>query len=318
LKKHLGRTTVFRASRSVTHLSLQLVLACSLLLLGFALPEFCCSVARAQSPQPNVVMFLADDMGWTDWQRDAVLNPTGSVVYETPNLLRLAQQSVNFQNAYAAAPICSPTRVSILTGKSPARTKLTNFLPGNPNVTANLREPSGWASAMSSAEVTLAESFKGGGYSTAYFGKWHLGPSGQASSNPASPQNGFDLNVGGTHFSSPPLPDGYFAGADGMWAGMPGLNTLGQFPSDKYLGDALADQAVDYISQQVIADQPFFMSFWDYSPHIPIQAPASLVAKYQSKISTLQGMGVDLMGHTNPTYAAMIEKMDESIGRLLD
>src|SRR3954463_3965687 len=101
------------------------------------------SIGRvAQATAPNVVMFLADDMGWTDWQYDATLNPTGSVVYETPNLMRLAQQSVNFTSAYAPAPVCSPTRAAILTGKSPARLQITNILPSSPFPSANLKEPS--------------------------------------------------------------------------------------------------------------------------------------------------------------------------------
>ena len=307
---------MLRASRSVPSLLAQLSLACGLLWLGI-LPNDGSGTACAQ--QPNVVLFLADDMGWTDWQNDAVLNPTGSVVYETPNLLRLAQESVNFRNAYASAPICSPTRTSILTGKAPARHRMTNYLPGLPDqTTPNLKQPPNWQQALPAADVTLAESMKAGGYATAFFGKWHLGPNGTPHANPASAQNGFETNVGGTHFSSPPLPDGYFAGSDGRWAGMPGLDTMGQFPTDKYLTDALSEKAADYIGEKAGAGEPFFMSFWDYAPHIPIQAPAALVSKYQNKIAELQGMGVDLKGHTNPTYAAMIEKMDEGLGRLLD
>src|SRR5215211_20265 len=100
------------------------------------------------TPPPNIVMFLADDMGWTDWQFDASLNPTGSKVYETPNLLQLAQRSVNVTNAYSPSPVCSPTRAAILTGKSPARTRITNFLPGNPNTSATLREPTDWVRTL--------------------------------------------------------------------------------------------------------------------------------------------------------------------------
>src|SRR5262245_61920702 len=97
---------------------------------------------------PNVVLFLADDLGWTDWQYNATLNPTGSKVYETPNLLALAQKSVNFTNAYAPAPICSPSRAGILTGQSPGRLHLTNYSPGIPNTTANLKEPPDWTRTL--------------------------------------------------------------------------------------------------------------------------------------------------------------------------
>src|SRR3954471_14067568 len=101
---------------------------CSLLLIG-AFSGADHDTAAHATPPPNVVMFLADDMGWTDWQKDATLNPTGSVVYETPNLLQLAQRSVNFTSAYAPAPVCSPTRAAILTGKSPTRLQITNIIP---------------------------------------------------------------------------------------------------------------------------------------------------------------------------------------------
>src|SRR4051812_28329829 len=119
--------------------------ALSSLLLGWAQP--CATVALATTP-PNVVMFLADDLGWTDWQYDATVNPTGSKLYETPNLMLLAQRSVNVTNAYAPSPVCSPSRAAILTGKSPARTRITNFVPGNPNTSATLREPSDWVRTL--------------------------------------------------------------------------------------------------------------------------------------------------------------------------
>src|SRR3954471_714286 len=95
----------------------------------------------ARATTPNVVMFLADDMGWTDWQYDATLNPTGSKLYETPNLLALAQRSVQFTNAYAAAPLCSPTRAAILTGQAPARLQITNVFPSPTNTSATLKQP---------------------------------------------------------------------------------------------------------------------------------------------------------------------------------
>src|SRR3954468_869385 len=129
-----GTTSLFMLSRR------QLTSTAALVLLG-AGGFFVVGNPSAFATAPNVVMFLADDMGWTDWQYDATLNPTGSKLYETPNLLRLAQRSVQFTQAYASAPVCSPTRASILTGQSPARTRLTNYLPGTANTTATLREP---------------------------------------------------------------------------------------------------------------------------------------------------------------------------------
>jgi arylsulfatase A-like enzyme len=172
---------------------------------------------------------------------------------------------------------------------------------------SNVKQPTDWTQSLPGIDFTLAESLKEAGYATAHIGKWHLG---------ASPStHGFDSNVGGSSIAGPDAAGGYFAGADGGWTNMPGLGP-GQFPADKYLGDALADAAENFIQQN--ASTPFFLSYWDYLVHIGLEAPADLVTKYQTKINTLQGMGVDLKGHTNATYAAMIEKMDQSLGRLLD
>lgn len=265
-------------------------------------------------PPPNVVMILADDVGWTDWQYDAVLNPTGSVVYETPNLLQLAQQSVIFKNAYAACPVCSPTRGSIITGKTTARTRLTNFVPGNPNTSATLREPFSWPRSVPNnvnIEVTLADSLKAAGYSTGFFGKWHMGVgNGDLGSDPLN--YGFDVNIGGNNYGGPDGAGGYFAGSDGAWAGLPGLDTIGAYPADAYLTDVMDEKKSAYIQQH--ASTPFFLADWNFQAHIPLEAPAALVSKYQTKINTLQSQGVNLKGQTNPYYAAMIEELDKSVG----
>ncbi len=270
-------------------------------------------VALAANP-PNVVMILADDVGWTDWQYDPVLNPTGSLVYETPNLLQLAQQSVIFKNAYAACPVCSPTRGSIITGKTPARTRLTNFVPGNPNTSATLREPTSWPRSVPNnvnIEVTLADSLKAAGYSTGFFGKWHMGVgNGDLGSDPLN--YGFDVNVGGNNYGGPEGAGGYFAGSDGAWAGLPGLDTPGTYPADKYLTDAMDEKMSAYIQQH--AGAPFFLADWNFQAHIPLEAPQALIDKYQTKINTLQSQGVNLKGQTNAAYAAMIEELDKSVG----
>ncbi len=261
--------------------------------------------------KPNVVVFLVDDMGWTDWQRDSQLNPTGSLVYETPNMIRLAQMGVVFSENYASASICSPSRSALVTGKAPARNRITNWITGPNHTTDNLEEPSTWVKNLAPTEVTVADSLKSAGYDTAYIGKWHLGQSGNAAANPNN--FGFDLNIGGTHNGSP--PGGYFAGNDGGW-NAPGLTS--GYNSDDYLTDVLTDHAVDYISQNANQQDPFFAMVSHYAVHTPIQAPQSLVTKYSNKINTLQNNGVDVQGHTNPTFAAMVETMDTSLGRVLD
>ena len=219
--------------------------------------------------------------------------------------------SVNFTNAYASCPVCSPTRTSILTGKTTARTKLTNFLPGNFNTSATLKEPPNWVHTLPGpvSQPNFVNVLKNNGYTTGLNGKWHLGT--------AAPSiYGFDSNVGGSDYGGPAEAGGWFAGPDGRWNNLPGLDTPGQFLPDKYLSDALAEKAGEFIQQH--ASQPFFLFHSDYQTHIPLDAPANLISKYQNKITTLQGQGVDLKGHTNATYAAMVEKMDQSLGAILD
>ncbi len=280
-------------------------------LLLFVLCALATGQARAAS-RPNIVLFLVDDLGWTDWQQDPKFNPTGSVVYETPNLLRLAKSGQVFRSAYAACPVCSPTRAAIMTGKNPARLRLTDWIPG-PNVgTAKLTKPK-WRKNLAATEVTLAEALRAGGYATGFFGKWHLGERGGA----ADPkQNGFDVNIGGGPFGSPTSAGGYFAAADGCWTGLPGLDTPGAYPADKYLSEALTERAGEFIQQST--QQPFFLMLSHYHVHTPLEAPADLEVKYQQKIDRLQSQGIELKDHTNATYAAMVEKMDQSLGALLD
>lgn len=273
------------------------------------------ATASADTPKPNVVLFFVDDMGWADWQRSAQ-NPEGSDVYETPNLLRLARAGVVFDNGYASAAVCSPTRVSLMTGSSAARHRTTDFIgAGSPNVRGVL-PPSDWSQELAADEVTLAEALRGGGYQTGFFGKWHLGSAGTAGANPL--MNGYDTNVGGRDIGNPGPAGGFFAGADGAWATLPGLDTPGSFPSDAYLSDALSDRAADFVSSSVSQGDPFFLTLSHYVVHTPIQAPADLVTKYNNKISGMLGRGEDVGGHDNATYAAMVEKMDQSIGRVLD
>ena len=266
-----------------------------------------CQFARAQ--RPNIILFLVDDMGWADWQHSPDLNPTGSDLYETPAMDRLARHGIVFTNAYAACPVCSPSRAAIMTGKTPARLRLTEWISGGRHETASLKEPPDWVKNLSDSEVTLAEALKDAGYRTAFIGKWHLGQSGNPSADPLN--NGFDINIGGCHSGSP--PGGYFAGSDGGWSA-PNLES--GYPADAYLTDVLTDHAVDYIRNH--KDETFFLMLSHYAVHNPKQAPQAIINKYSAKIQSLQNQGVDLQGHTNATYAAMVETMDTSLGRVLD
>ena len=127
---------------------------------------FSCNKENHQ--KPNIVFILSDDHGWTQ------LGCYGSNYYETPNIDRLAKQGMRFTNAYAACPVCSPTRASILTGKYPARLNLTDFIKGGKTpVGAKLKHPS-WQKYLPLEETTIAEVLKQNGYATAFFGKYHL------------------------------------------------------------------------------------------------------------------------------------------------
>jgi arylsulfatase A-like enzyme len=267
----------------------------------------------ASASQPNVVLFFVDDLGWTDWQHDAALNPTGSPVYETPNMLRLAQSGVVFSQGYSASPVCSSSRASLLTGKTTARTNYTYLAGGNggsSNTSPTLMSPVSTA-ALPASEITLAESLGSlaGGYQTGFIGKWHVG------AGPTS--HGFGYNIAGGN-SGCPCGDGFFAGADGGWSNMPGILPGSGYPADAYLSDVLAGFAENYIQQRAASNNPFFLTFAPYLVHVPLEAPAPLVGKYTSKIANLTSQSIDLHGHDNATYAAMIEKVDEALGRVLD
>ncbi len=264
-------------------------------------------------PQPNIVFFMLDDLGWAD------LVCYGSDFYETPRLDRLAAQGMRFTDAYASCPVCSPTRASLHTGKYPATVGITNYIPGN-----------GWGKLMGvpyfhelpTSETTLAQALKTHGYQTWHVGKWHLGPKGHW------PEDfGFDRNIAGQDWGAP--KKGYFSPY--------GMQTLDDGPDGEYLTDRLTDEAVRLI-QNRDADGPFFLHLAHYAVHTPIQAPADLVAKYEKKARDL---GLDQkdpiregdffpclhkkdqrirrrLFQSHPTYAAMIENMDTNIGRVLD
>ncbi len=247
----------------------------------------------------NIVLFLIDDLGWMD------LGCQGSNYYKTPNIDRLAQEGARFTDAYAACAVCSPTRAAVLTGKYPARLMLTDWLPsGRWNPKAKLREGRR-VRALPLEEYTLAEALRDAGYHTASIGKWHLG------SEPFSlPQHhGFDLNVAGNGHGA---PGNYFFPYNGNWlVPTTGLrvkwNTLPDGKSGEYLTDRLTDEALTFL--RGCKDEPFFLYFPHYGVHTPLQAKKEMIARYE-RIPEEQRQG-------DPIYAAMIESIDLSVGRVL-
>ena len=253
----------------------------------------------ASAGKLNIVLFLIDDLGWRD------IGANGSTYYQTPNIDRLAREGARFTDAYAACAVCSPTRAAILTGKYPARLLLTDWLPsGRWNPKAKLREGR-FVRGLPLEEVTIAEALREAGYRTASIGKWHLG------SEPFSlpEHHGFDVNIGGNAHGA---PGPYFFPYDGDWA-IPttGLrakwNVLPDGKPGEYLTDRLTDEAVKFI--RASRERPFFLYFPHYGVHTPLEAKKEIVAKYE-KIPEAQRQG-------KTTYAAMVESVDESVGRVM-
>jgi arylsulfatase A-like enzyme len=259
--------------------------------------------------RPNIVFFLVDDLGYMDIGAN---NPR--TFYETPHIDRLAREGMRFTNGYAANPVCSPTRYSLLTGKYPTRAGVTNWFSG---VREGRFRPAPLVDRMPLEEVTLAEALKEDGYQTAFVGKWHLGPDDRFW--PES--QGFDVNIGGHNAGSP--PGGYFG---------PFKNPrLTPGPAGAHLTARLADEAAGIVTR--FREGPFLLYLAFYSVHTPLQAPQELVQKYQARAAALpagpefepeeqvwptDGARQVRVVQKHATYAAMVESMDAAVGRVLD
>jgi arylsulfatase A len=247
--------------------------------------------ALAAAEKPNVVVIFMDDLGWAD------LACYGSRFYKTPNIDRLAAEGMRFTQAYAACPVCSPTRAALLTGKYPARLHLTDFIPGerHPHKEKLIRPDS--LQQLPLEEVTLPELLQEAGYVTAAIGKWHLGGAG------FEPQrSGFDVGVGGFERGS---VNSHFAPYLQGGRQLPGLENP---PAGEYVTDRLTREAETFLERN--AQRPFFLYLSHYAVHTPIQAKREVIAKYEAapKPPGLQ---------RNPVYAAMVESTDDSAGRIL-
>lgn len=259
-------------------------------------------------PFPNVIVFFLDDFGWADWEQNG--EPTGSIFYQTPHMNRLADGGLYFPNGYASGPVCSPTRAALLTGQSPAYNKLTDWISGSGDRGRPILEAE-WVKQLDTSTPNFASVLGNAGYRTLHIGKWHLGEGASLSSSPIN--HGFDFNVGGNLYGTPPGPERYFASANGF-SGLPGLGP-DIAPEGSYLTDVLTEQAVEQIQLAASENTAFIMYLSHFAVHTPIQAPAATVAKYQAILDRNPNM--DWQGHANPTYAAMIEHVDLSLGAIL-
>ena len=264
------------------------------------------------SKKPNVVLILIDDMGYRD------LACAGSNFYETPNIDRLADEGVSFTNAYAACPVCSPSRASLLTGKYPAKIGVTDWI-GAHSRGKLIDAP--YTDHLPLSEDNLAHILKREGYNTYHVGKWHLGR------EEFYPQyQGFDVNIAGGHAGHP--MNGYFSPYH--------LDNLTDGPDGEYLTDRITDEALSLISGQ--HDAPFFLFLAHYAVHTPIQAKTEDIRYFEQKAKRL---GLDktdpfvlceefpcchMRGQhvtrrtlqSDPAYAAMIYNLDYNIGRVVE
>ncbi|NPA36124.1 MAG: sulfatase [Chlorobi bacterium] len=257
--------------------------------------------------KPNVLFILVDDLGWKD------LGCFGSTFYESPNIDKLAQTSVMFTEAYAAGPVCSPTRAAILTGKHPARIGITDWIPGRGDKGQKLKTPS-ILNELPLEEYTMAEIFKDHGYKTFFAGKWHLGGKGYFPED-----QGFDINIGGNHTGQP--KGGYYS---------PYKNPqLPDGPEGEYLTDRLTNETIKFIKESIknSPDTPFFAYLSYYAVHTPIQACKRHIDKFRKKAEKLPRPADSIfvaehnsytrLIQNDPAYASMIYAMDENVGKLL-
>ena len=265
------------------------------------------SAARTKSGKLNFVFFLIDDLGWTD------LGCYGSTFYETPNIDRLASEGMRFTEAYAACPVCSPTRGSIMTGKYPARLGITQWI-GGPN------EPTPYRHYLPLEEVTIAEVLKQAGYATGFVGKWHLSTRDPDRAKYYPDRQGFDVNIGGDFSGAPPTYFWPYRKRNRVLETMPPGGAEGE-----YLTDRLTDESLKFLDAN--KDRPFLLYLSHYAVHTPIESKQALTDKYKARAEKLPkkdgprfaavyGRYKTRQVQDNPAYAGMVQSVDESVGRV--
>jgi len=289
----------------------------------------CSSAGGAQVPRkPHIIFILADDLGWTDLSTGATNYDNRSDFYETPNLERLAREGMAFSSVYAQ-PNCSPTRAALLSGQYPPRTRVYNV--GHLNRGKGTLVGPQQNEDVPAGVITVAETLKAAGYITAHFGKYHVGGhEGGASTMPLS--QGFDFNFGGGPAGN---PGNYFArkDPDGKWRFVdnvgPELDPYAR-PYDaqyvaryglpesligtpKHVTDALTDAVIDFLKTHLGSGKPLYLQVHHYAIHTPNQGRPDLVAKYTAKKAAQPSQ----RGHDNVHVAALIEGLDQSVGRIV-
>jgi uncharacterized sulfatase len=241
---------------------------------------------KEDQKKPNIVLIIADDLGYSQ------LGCYGSDYYKTPNIDDLAKTGMRFTNAYAAAAVCSPTRASIVTGKYPARLHITDYIPGDKN-SSNLLEIPEWQKFLPLEEMTIGELLRSEGYKTAWFGKWHLSKSKQPpESIENNPENqGFDESF----ITYKPNLDSPIK----EW----------QTPeNDGHNVEILTNKSIDFIDRN--KEKPFFLVISHNTIHDPLMEKEGLIEEYSKLKATNEP-------ENNATIAAMIETLDNSVGRII-
>lgn len=268
--------------------------------------------SEGNQPPKSVLFILVDDLGYMDIGAN---NP--NTFYETPNIDKLAASGMRFTDGYAANPVCSPTRYSIMTGRYPSRVDATNFFSGRRSGKFN---PAPLNDRMPLDEITIAEALKEHGYQTFFAGKWHLGPTEEYWPT----EQGFDVNRGGHRGGGPYGGKKYFSPYENP--------TLSNGPEGEHLPDRLARETSEFIEEH--RDEPFLAYLSFYSVHTPLMAPKDLVAKYQAKAKKL-GLSDEnafaeeeqvfgdkprrvRIQQNHAVYAAMVEAMDRAVGKVLN
>lgn len=268
--------------------------------------------SEGNQPPKSVLFILVDDLGYMDIGAN---NP--NAFYETPNIDKLAASGMRFTDGYAANPVCSPTRYSIMTGRYPSRVDATNFFSGRRSGKFN---PAPLNDRMPLDEITIAEALKEHGYRTFFAGKWHLGPTEEYWPT----EQGFDVNRGGHRGGGPYGGKKYFSPYENP--------TLSNGPEGEHLPDRLARETSEFMEEH--RDEPFLAYLSFYSVHTPLMAPKDLVAKYQAKAKKL-GLSDEnafaeeeqvfgdkprrvRIQQNHAVYAAMVEAMDRAVGKVLN
>ena len=268
------------------------------------------AASASESRPPNILVFLVDDLGYMDIGAN-----NADCFYDTPRVDELAASGMRFTDGYAANPVCSPTRYSLMTGKYPTRVQATNFFTGT---RSGRFLPAVLNNQMPLEEQTIAELLKQRGYATFFAGKWHLGES-----KPYYPQNrGFDVNIGGHKRGMPATGKKYFAPFEN-----PEIQE--ESPAGDHLPDRLARETAEFIHRH--RDEPFLAYLSFYSVHTPLMGRPDLVEKYRARAEKVVGTqfaGEEQVYGDQPrrvrilqnhaVYGAMVEAMDQAVGKVLD